>query len=201
MPARQAVAIAHKQVRHQSRIRLSDRRACVGKRRILIALSSAPHPAISAAEPTGAKARSSSPNRASAPLGSSRRDCKHEAGKRRLAPGKRGRPFAAGAAIRPLGPQTAGVGQSGQRRSLAQHGPSWSESGGRGGVSNLGSGEQPIAEASDASTSGWPSARTRNVALCARTPAMPDGKGDSRTPSASRSSVCAQPGDVSRLGR
>ena len=46
----------------------------------------------------------------------------------------------------------------------------WSESGGRGGVSDLGGGEQPTAEASAASTSGSPSARTRNVALCARRP-------------------------------
>jgi hypothetical protein len=52
----------------------------------------------------------------------------------------------------------------------AQHGPSGSESGGRGGVSDLGGGEQPTAEASAASTSGSPSARTRNVALCARRP-------------------------------
>jgi hypothetical protein len=48
--------------------------------------------------------------------------------------------------------------------------PLWSESGGRGGVSDLGGGEQPTAEASAASTSGSPSARTRNVALCARRP-------------------------------
>jgi hypothetical protein len=46
--------------------------------------------------------------------------------------------------------------------------PPWSESGGRGGVSDLGGGEQPTAEASAASTSGPPSARTRNVAPCAR---------------------------------
>jgi hypothetical protein len=46
----------------------------------------------------------------------------------------------------------------------------WSESGGRGGVSDLGGGEQPTAEASAASTSGSPSARTRNVALRARRP-------------------------------
>ena len=43
--------------------------------------------------------------------------------------------------------------------------PLWSESGGRGGVSDLGGGEQPTAEASAASTSGSPSARTRNVAF------------------------------------
>jgi hypothetical protein len=65
--------------------------------------------------------------------------------------------------------------------------PLWSGSGGRGGA---GGGGQPIAEASAASTLGSPSARTRNVVLCARTPAMPDGNGDSRTPSASPSRVC-----------
>ena len=48
--------------------------------------------------------------------------------------------------------------------------PLWSESGGRGGVSDLGSSEQPTAEASAASTSGSRAARTRNVALCARRP-------------------------------
>ena len=50
--------------------------------------------------------------------------------------------------------RTTAIGQSGQRRSLAQHGPVWSESGGRGGVSDLGGGEQLTAEASAASTSG-----------------------------------------------
>ena len=40
----------------------------------------------------------------------------------------------------------------------------WSESGGRGGVSDLGGGEQPTPEANVASTSRSPSARTRNVA-------------------------------------
>jgi hypothetical protein len=44
------------------------------------------------------------------------------------------------------------------------------ESGGRGGVCDLGGGEQPTAEASAASTSRSPSARTRNVAVCARRP-------------------------------
>ena len=48
--------------------------------------------------------------------------------------------------------------------------PLWSESGGRGGVSDLGGGEQPTAEACAASTSGPPSARTRNVVPCARRP-------------------------------
>src|SRR5437868_6137636 len=48
--------------------------------------------------------------------------------------------------------------------------PLWSERGGRGGVIDLGGGGQPTAEASAASTSGSPSARTRNVALCARRP-------------------------------
>ena len=51
----------------------------------------------------------------------------------------------------------------------------WSETGGRGGVSDLGGGEQPTAEANVASTSGSPSARTRNVALALGGPAMPDG--------------------------
>jgi hypothetical protein len=53
--------------------------------------------------------------------------------------------------------------------------PLWSQSGSRGGVNDLGGGEQPTAEASAASTARPPSAKTRNVALCARTPAMPDG--------------------------
>ena len=53
--------------------------------------------------------------------------------------------------------------------------PLWSESGGRGGVSDLGGGEQPTAEASAASTSGSPSARTRSVAFALAGPAMPDG--------------------------
>jgi hypothetical protein len=70
--------------------------------------------------------------------------------------------------------------------------PLWSESGGRGGVSDLGGGgEQPAAEASAASTSGSPSAGTRNVVLCARRPAMPDGtKAIEGHPRASRSGVC-----------
>ncbi len=51
----------------------------------------------------------------------------------------------------------------------------WSESGGRGGVSDLGGGGQPTAEANVASTSGSPSARTRNVAFALGGPAMPDG--------------------------
>jgi hypothetical protein len=53
--------------------------------------------------------------------------------------------------------------------------PLWCESGGRAGVSELGGGEQPTAEASAASTSGSPSARTRNVAFALAGPAMPDG--------------------------
>jgi hypothetical protein len=61
-------------------------------------------------------------------------------------------------------------GRSRQHRTLPQHDPSGSESGGRGGVSELGGGGQLTAEASAASTSGSPSARTRNVALCARRP-------------------------------
>ena len=61
------------------------------------------------------------------------------------------------------------TGQSGQRRSRAAR-PLWSDSGGRGGVSDLGGGEQPTGEASAASTSGSPSARMRSVALCARRP-------------------------------
>jgi hypothetical protein len=55
-------------------------------------------------------------------------------------------------------------GQSGQRRTFAQDGPAGLRAGGRDGVSDLGGGEQPTAEASAASTSGSPSARTRNVA-------------------------------------
>jgi hypothetical protein len=60
------------------------------------------------------------------------------------------------------------------------------ESGGPGGVSDLGGGEQPTAEASAASTSRSPSARTRNVALCARRPRDARwNKSDRRTPLAS----------------
>ena len=65
------------------------------------------------------------------------------------------------------------VGQSGQRGSRAAR-ARWCESGGRGGVSDLGGGEQPTAEASAALTSGSPSARTRNVAFALAGPAMPD---------------------------
>ena len=65
--------------------------------------------------------------------------------------------------------RTAASGQSRQRRSRAAR-PLWSGSGGRGGVSDLGGGGQPTAEANLASTSGSRSASTRNVALCARRP-------------------------------
>ena len=70
---------------------------------------------------------------------------------------------------RASGSRAAGIGQSRQRRSRAAR-PLWSGSGGRGGVSDLGGGGQLIAEASAALTSGSRSARTRNVALCARRP-------------------------------
>ena len=67
--------------------------------------------------------------------------------------------------------------------------PLWCESGGRCAVSDLGGGEQPTADASAAS--GLPWAGTRNVAVCARgTRDARWKRGDSRTPSASRSSVC-----------
>ena len=75
--------------------------------------------------------------------------------------------------------QTAPSGQSGQRRSRAAR-PLWSESGDRGGVSDLGGGGQLTAEASAASTSGSPSARTRNVALCARRIPIPSKQGHVR---------------------
>ena len=67
------------------------------------------------------------------------------------------------------GGRAARIGQSGQRRCRAAR-PLWSESGGRGGVSDLGGGERLTGEASAASTSGSRSARTRNVALWARRP-------------------------------
>jgi hypothetical protein len=60
--------------------------------------------------------------------------------------------------------RVAAVGQSRQRRTLAQHDPSGFESGRRGGVSDLGGGGQPTAEASAASASRSSLARTRNVA-------------------------------------
>ena len=64
-------------------------------------------------------------------------------------------------------------------------------SGGRGGVSDLGSGEQPIAEASAASTLGSPSARDAKCRPCGRRSRDARWtKSDSRTPSASPSSVC-----------
>ena len=71
----------------------------------------------------------------------------------------------------------AAIGQSGQRGSRAAR-RLWSESGGRGGVSDLGGGEQPTAEASAASTSRSPSAREggRGMSPFALAgPAMPDG--------------------------
>src|SRR5580704_11779713 len=84
--------------------------------------------------------------------------------------------------------------------------PLWSESGGRGGVSDLGGGEQPTAEASAASTSGPPSARTRNVAPCARrTRDARWNKSDEGHPRPhARARVwrpSARPGDVPRSGR
>ena len=60
--------------------------------------------------------------------------------------------------------RTAASGHTRQRRTLAQHDPSDFESGRRGGVSDLGGGGQPTAEASAASASRSPLARTRNVA-------------------------------------
>jgi hypothetical protein len=60
-------------------------------------------------------------------------------------------------------------GQSRQRRTLAQHGRSGLRAVG-GGHRELSGGEQPTADASAASTSASPSARMRNVALCARRP-------------------------------
>jgi hypothetical protein len=81
-------------------------------------------------------------------------------------------------------------GQSTQQHSRAAR-LLWSGSGGRGGVSELGGGEQPTAEASAASTSGSPSARTRNVAVCARRPRDAGGTtAFEGHPRASRPSVC-----------
>ena len=63
----------------------------------------------------------------------------------------------------------ARAGQSGQPHLRAAR-LLWSGSGGRGGVSDLGGGGQLTAEACAASTSGSPSARTRNVVFWARRP-------------------------------
>ena len=100
-----------------------------------------------------------------------RRNCFRSQPARRTDP--RGRELLRSQTDSDLRPQPAqralASGQSGQRRSRAAR-ALWSESGGRGGVSDLGGGEQLTAEASAASPSGSPSARTRNVALCARRP-------------------------------
>ena len=60
--------------------------------------------------------------------------------------------------------EAAAFGQSRQRRTLATR-ALWSESGRRGGVSDLGGGGQPTADASAALVSRSPLARTRNVAV------------------------------------
>ena len=65
-------------------------------------------------------------------------------------------------------------GQSGERRTFARHGPSGPERGGRGGVSDLGGGEQPTADAS-AGRRGGRLGRDAECRLCARRPAMPAG--------------------------
>jgi hypothetical protein len=82
--------------------------------------------------------------------------------------------------------------------------PLWSESGGRCGVSDLGSREQPIEEAPRRRW-GRPRPGTRNVALAVGGPAMPDGTkrfNDSLGVTLERVSgvPSAQPGDVPRSG-
>ena len=82
----------------------------------------------------------------------------------------RNHPDAATSARSHAGDLASPIGQSGQRRTFRAGRHVWCESGGRGGVSDVGGGEHPTVEASAASTSGSPSARTRTLALCARRP-------------------------------
>ena len=85
-----------------------------------------------------------------------------------------------------VSPASATAIQSGQRGSRAAR-PFWSGSGGRRGVSDLGGGEQPTADASAASTSGRP---RPGVALRSQAPRCPmEQKRLKETPSASRPSV------------